>query len=265
MRRTAFAAFLLVTATASSCHSLRAPEEPKGPHIKVLTYNLNFGAPTPEKAIQAMAGSGADILCLQETTPRWEALIRSRLGTSYPHMAFQHSEGAGGLACLSRWPISETAFIPPEAGWFPGWILSAETPIGRTQLLNVHLRPPLDAGEGLSSIPGAYLRTKAIRLEEIRGFVERMDAASPAILLGDFNEEDRGRALSWLRKRGFMDALAEFDTRADTWERETAYATLSARLDHILHSPHFRCLSARVLRQGASDHFPVLAVLERSP
>lgn len=38
--------------------------------------------------------------------------------------------------------------------------------------------------------------------------------------------------------------------------------TLSARFDHILYSEHLHCLEARVLEEGSSDHFPIIAVFE---
>jgi endonuclease/exonuclease/phosphatase family metal-dependent hydrolase len=35
-------------------------------------------------------------------------------------------------------------------------------------------------------------------------------------------------------------------------------------MDHVLYSPEFDCAAARVIPAGASDHFPVEAVLTRA-
>jgi endonuclease/exonuclease/phosphatase (EEP) superfamily protein YafD len=57
-----------------------------------------------------------------------------------------------------------------------------------------------------------------------------------------------------------LNALPEFDRSTATWQWRTSVGTLSRRMDHIVYSPELHCSSARVLRAGASDHFPVEAV-----
>jgi len=123
----------------------------------------------------------------------------------------------------------------------------------------VHLRPPLS--ERGSVTASAYFGTGAIRREEVRLLSEKLDPQAPTIITGDFNENDSGKAVSWLRERGFIDALRQFDNRTNTWEWTTSLITLRGRYDHVLYSKNFSCAHARVLRKGASDHFPVLAVM----
>ena len=240
------------------CASTRKPEAPTGPHFSVLTYNVNFGGPRPGLAAKAILGAGADVVCLQETTPAWERYLRSRLKEKYPHVTFRHFGGAGGQAVLSRFPVKEIAYVLPEAGWFPGWIIEVQTPVGPVQILNVHLRPAVsDRG---SFTPSSYYSTKATRLDEIRWFYARLNAKRAAVVLGDFNEDDSGRAVQWLRAKGMKDALREFDRDTHTWRWRTSVGTVYDRLDHILYSPRLHCFSARVIEAGASDHLPVVAV-----
>ncbi|MFH1730084.1 MAG: endonuclease/exonuclease/phosphatase family protein [Planctomycetota bacterium] len=240
------------------CASTREPEPPTGPHFSVLTYNVNFGGPRPGLAAKAILDAGADVVCLQETTPAWEKYLLARLKETYPHAAFRHFGGAGGQAVLSRFPVKEIAYVLPEAGWFPGWIVEVETPVGSVQILNVHLRPAVsDRG---SFTPGSYYSTKATRLDEIRWFYARLNAKGAAVVLGDFNEDDSGRAVQWLRANGMNDALRQFDRDAHTWRWRTSVGTVYDRLDHILYSPRLHCFSARVIKAGASDHLPVVAV-----
>lgn len=248
--RAALLALLLL-----GCQARRAPVEPVGPCLRVLTYNVNYGAPDAGAALRALAASGADLICLQESTPRWEAEIRAALSGPYPHMAFRHEGGAGGLAILSRRPFETRAWIEPaaEGSWFPAWAVLAETPLGKVQVLNVHLRPPLP--------PSAYFRTKAVRREEIRRAAGALDPALPALVCGDFNEKD-GKAVGWLESEGFTDALPEFEG-TETWRGRVYSVPLSDQLDHVLYSRHLRCASARVLKEGGSDHFPVAAVMVR--
>ena len=84
----------------------RAPT-PGKPHLKVMTYNVNYGLAGDSETAGAMADGWADLIFLQETTAAWEVVLRRRLLEAYPHMAFRHCCGAGGLAVLSRYPFED--------------------------------------------------------------------------------------------------------------------------------------------------------------
>jgi endonuclease/exonuclease/phosphatase family metal-dependent hydrolase len=242
----------------------RAPEIPAGPHLKVLTFNVNYGAPGPDAALAAIREADADLVCLQETTPAWEAFLRAGLGDRYPNADFHHARGAGGSAVLTKFPLRRGRVIPSAVGWFPALVYTADTPLGAIQVLNLHLHPAVS--EAGSFTPAAYLSTSpAARLEELREIERHLNPELPALLLGDFNEGDSGAAIARLRERGFKDALPEFDAYSPTWRWRTSLGfTVKHRLDHVLYSPHWRCAAARVIAEGASDHFPVVAVLERA-
>ena len=153
--------------------------------------------------------------------------------------------------------------MPSPSGWFPGWIIDTETAVGPIQVLAVHLHPAV-SDEGRFSL-GAYFSTGAIRLGEMQTFHPQVETDRPTLAVGDFNESDGGNAVEWLTDRGFTDALPEFAPEADTWEWPVGIlGKVGKRLDHILYSPELHCLEARVLREGASDHFPVVGVFQRT-
>jgi endonuclease/exonuclease/phosphatase (EEP) superfamily protein YafD len=129
--------------------------------------------------------------------------------------------------------------------------------MGRVQVMNVHLLPPVDE-RGRTGI-GPYLSTRKPRLRETRELHGHLEPGLPTLVLGDCNEHDRGYALDWLAGQGFRDALREFDRKTSTWRWRYGPITLRRRLDHILYSPQLHCLSARVIRAGGSDHYPVVA------
>jgi endonuclease/exonuclease/phosphatase (EEP) superfamily protein YafD len=244
-----------------ACATVRKPEAPTGPHFRVLTFNVNWGGPRPDLAVKAIADSGADIVCLQETNPSWETLLRKALAEQYPHMMFRHFSGAGGQAFLSRLTMKDTTYVTNKAGWFPGWVVEAQTPAGTVQIMNVHLRPPLSDHGGFSL--GALYSTKEVRFREIKNLHPHLDDKLPAIVIGDFNENTSGKAAGWLKDKGLKDALVEFDPYGKTWRWRTSLGTFSACFDHVFYTPHLHCLEAGVVKEGASDHFPVTAVFQK--
>jgi vancomycin resistance protein VanJ len=257
------AAALLVAAAAWGCRPpVREPEEPRGAHFTVLTYNINYGGYRAELSAEALLRSGADIVCLQETSPAWQAFLTPQMAKRYPHRLFRHAPAAGGMAAFSRWPLEEVAWHRPEAGWFHGWILKASTPAGPVQILCVHLRPQV-SDQGRVGM-GVSRQTAAVRLAEIRELEALFDPSLPRLVLGDFNEEEGGAAPKYLAGRGYADALGEFDRRSQTWRWQAGIVRLSRRFDHVMYSPELHSCRAAVIKAGASDHFPVVAVFDRS-
>jgi endonuclease/exonuclease/phosphatase (EEP) superfamily protein YafD len=148
-----YVALLAMLALVTGCGATRLAETPTAPHFRILTYNVNWGGPAPEVAAEIIRESGADIVCLQETTPEWEQFLRKSLASDYSFAEFRNSKNrmGGGLAFLSKVRAREVAYIPSETGWFDGWIMEFETAAGPVQVLNVHLRPPVsDSGSWVS-------------------------------------------------------------------------------------------------------------------
>jgi endonuclease/exonuclease/phosphatase (EEP) superfamily protein YafD len=241
------------------CRSTREAQTPAGAHVRILTYNVNWGAPRPELDAEIIRQSGADIVCLQETTPAWEQFLRGTLGREYSFVEFRESKGrmGGGLAFLSRVRAREVAYVPSDTGWFDGWIVAFDTAVGPVQVLNVHLRPPVSDSGGWAS---GYFSTADDRVRELERFYAQRRPAIPLLVTGDFNDGENSPVLRWLEKKGLVNALPQFDYRTPTWEWRTSVVTLKRRMDHVVYSPELRCCSARVIKAGASDHFPVEAV-----
>jgi endonuclease/exonuclease/phosphatase family metal-dependent hydrolase len=256
-------AILIAFATAG-CRTARVAEPPNGPGFRVVTYNVNWGAPQPDLAAEIIRASGADIVCLQETTPQWEEFLRRELRRDYPFAAFRSSKNrmGGGLAFLAKTAGSEIAYIPSDTGWFDGWIMAFKTPLGRVQVLNIHLRPPVsDSGSWVSG----YFTTRDDRSREIERFYERRRPELPLLVVGDFNDGQNSPVVKWLEDKGMINALPAFDLYSPTWQWRTSLVKLSRRMDHIVYSRELECCSARVIRAGASDHFPVEAVFVKPP
>ena len=254
--------FLGVSLVSCGCGKPAQPNT-QAKTLTVMTYNVNFAMPAAHEAVAAIRAARADIVCLQETTPGWHHLFDRRLHDLYPHRQYLSRPAAGGMAVLSTSPLTHaTVLEPPQDAWFPAWALRAHTAVGTVQLLVVHLRPPL--GDRGFSV-GSYLSTPQTRQREMQHHYPMLHSGLPTVVLGDFNESDTGAAVTWLGRRGFRNALAEYAPDAQTWRWPLGSITLRQRLDHILYRRPLHCLSARVLDCGASDHLPVVAVFEVRP
>jgi endonuclease/exonuclease/phosphatase family metal-dependent hydrolase len=230
-----------------------------------MTYNLNWaGGNRPVASLDLIKESAPDVVALQETHPQWEMLLRQHLGELYPHMLF-HDGGrrrGGGKALLSRYPLTDIKPIPSTTGWFDGLLAVTETPLGRIQILNVHLRPP--AGDDGRFSFWVLASAGEHHVAELNRFTQTLDPELPAIVLGDFNEKPGGRGCKNLKTSGYTNALHQFDRKTPTWTYQAGAIRLARQMDHIFYSSQLHCFSARVLRGGSSDHHPVVAVVGES-
>ncbi len=234
------------------------PPQAGTPTWTLMTYNVNYGLAGDPDTIGAIRDSGADLVLLQETSPAWEQALRTSLSAMYPYMLFEAPRNwvAGGMGVLSKGPLRADPPVPSPVGWFFGWRVEADTALGRVQLLNVHLRPPLSDS---SSFAQGYFSTQSDRVQEIDTFLATLKPGLPTFVAGDFNEGDAGDALQRVLARGMENALPQFQPGASTWRWPVGSFTARTRLDHILYdSARMDCFEAKVLQRGRSDHLPVV-------
>jgi len=241
----------------SSCISHPQPDfNPPQQNLKILTYNINFIMAEPQAIANYINESDADIICLQETHPRWEIFLKAHTEKIYPYARFNTAGGAGGLAIISKYPIGHTSYIPPKSGWFPAMQSELITNLGLIHIMNIHLQPPLSDKGKLT--PWSYLKSSRNHKKDLSHFISRTDPSRPHIIMGDFNEDN-------LRLKGFNDALSIYDSKSYTWSgTPIPPLVIKKRLDHILFNKHFKCTGAKVADISASDHRPVIAVLTGS-
>lgn len=223
----------------------------KANDISVLTYNVNYKL-INKKIIPVLDSINADIVCLQETNKKWEEIIRNGLEYKYAHMKYRNSNASGGLAVLSKYPIIDVKYIRNRPGWFPAAIITIKKDQDILQILNVHLKPPL-SDKGWIGWKASF-KADEIHVKEMRQFIDSLNPNLPTIILGDFNESDKGKCLKWLKtEHNFTDALPLFNKRTKTWR----FILLRGRYDHLVFNKKITCTFARVYKKGRSDHFPV--------
>jgi len=243
--------------------------------IFVMSYNVNFGfMMTDNSTIEALSvveiiqRYSPDICCLQETNGNWEHLIRLELDEQYPFQLFRNVENwyAGGMGILSKYPFEEIGWLPPTSIWFYSSVIHVDSPIGKIQFMNLHLRPGMDANGFIPSPITFLYRSQNDRMNDIQHWYSTLDPILPTVILGDFNEGHSGifggKSCQWLENKGMKNAIHEFDPNTYTWRWPLQLFTLKANFDHIFYDKSLGCSTARVIEEGPSDHFPVVATLE---
>jgi endonuclease/exonuclease/phosphatase family metal-dependent hydrolase len=231
-------------------------------HFTLKTFNVHRDRWNDPSTLDAVGAGDADIVCLQETTSNWKRVIEERYKDQYKYMLFATKENAGGLAVLSHFPIVDRGVMPVPGDWHPAWHVLVQTPGGPVQVLNVHLRSKF---EGDSNFLGNYVRTQNDHLYELSLFMEGELRDVPSIVAGDFNEAPDGKAVRWLERRGFENALPLFKPDAPTWQGSSIAKALTMKIDHVMFDGSFQALDAWVDSPGHSDHKPVTTWLELLP
>ena len=248
--------------------------------FRVLQFNMQFGQrwdeANPDAApvdldgtIAEIRAHGADIVLLQEVEkalgdgrqseppPNYQRL-RSAFpdyhGTfSYPRSDARELPFGIGLAILSKTPLRgifrQDLPSPPIEFQFQGKprtptdrvLIGAQTVIeGRElTLLNTHLLAFFMIN-ATSDDHGEQRNLVAGRAGSVRG---------PAVLAGDFNVSNHASLVAQMADAGFRTVQ---DTEATWWRSDLV-------LDHVFYNAGLRCVSHRVVRSPASDHFPIVA------
>jgi endonuclease/exonuclease/phosphatase family metal-dependent hydrolase len=233
--------------------------------VRVLTYNIRHGQGMDgrvdlSRIADVIRRLEPDVVALQEvdraTTRAGGVDQAAELGRltglhSVFGKAMDYAGGGYGQAILSRYPLADVQVhaLPTESDCEPRCVLVARIDIGEQRelhLANTHLEHAqamvrLCQANKLSSL-----------LAPIRG---------PLILAGDLNDEPGSAVMNVLR-RHWVDTAGD---RADpTWPSDQP----REKLDYVLLRPAdpWRIVETRVIEEPmASDHRPVLVVLEHTP
>lgn len=237
--------------------------------LRVLTYNIHHGEGTDgkldlERIAKVIKAENPDLVALQEVdqgTQRTGGVDQAtRLGElTGLHAVFgkamDYQGGAYGLAFLSRWPVTDrrTHALPADTGVEPRAVLETRTQLGESgpeiTFLVTHLDHKADPKQRTNQIA---------KLRELfpAGSDER-----PMILAGDFNAKPDSAVVKTL--------LTEWADSADGKQFLTIPAGAPrSKIDYIFYRPasRWRVTETRALEEPiASDHRPVLAVLELLP
>lgn len=243
------------------------------PQLRVLVYNIHAGKDAAgvdnlARVADLVKETRADVVLLQEVdsvTRRSggvDQLAALRQATGM-HAAFgstlEYQGGGYGIALLSRFPIRSHRLVPlpndppqPRAGGSrePRGALLAEleTPGAVLHVLNTHIDASGD---------DTWRRQEATRLVAIADSLR--SAGARLIVGGDMNSTPESAVQAIVRAAGLRDAW----TACGSGQELTYPAgTPVKRIDYLYLTAPLQCSEARVIDTQASDHRPVLIVLE---
>ena len=265
--------------------------------IKVLSYNVmsfaykNHTEKAPNKIIQYIAESDADIVCLQEyMVSSRENLMSSgdvaRALPMYPYIAeiiFSSPENSRykyGLAVLSKFPITSSRRIPFPSVYNGSSIHEINVHGKKVVVVNNHLESFKLTAEDRSKYSdmithinlesfddlrgsiqqklGQAFRVRAKQAEAIASEIQKANGYY-TIVCGDFNDTP----ISYARRtiQGSLDdAYVKSGFGMGISYNQNFFLF---RIDHILHSSSMEAYNCRVdTRVKMSDHYPIYCYLK---
>lgn len=271
-----------------------AKEQASKDSLTILTYNVNsFDALTPHthehpnKIIEYIARSGADIVCMQEFACGDDRSMISEKQidkglSDYPYHIFSEKSktpySKSGIACYSKYPIIESREIVfGNSTYNSSWLYKINVNGRILTLINNHLESnKFTSGdrelyqymikhletnmlgqfkERLVQKMGVAYKLRSIQAEQIANEIK--NAGENIIVCGDFN--DIPQSYTYRKVRGKLnDAyVATGFGPGITYNKNMFWF----RIDHILYGKTLKAVSTHIGDIKASDHYPVKATL----
>ncbi|AGK76796.1 Endonuclease/exonuclease/phosphatase [Streptomyces microflavus DSM 40593] len=217
-----------------------------GGDLTVATHNVNAGNPDPAGTAQQVAGSGADVVALQELPGGQVSTYEKSLAARYPYHSVQ-----GTVGLWSKYPLSNTRPVDIKMGWTRAMRSTVKAPQGEIAVYVAHLpsvRVKLHAGFTANQRDNsADALGEAIADEQ----VERV------VLLGDLNGTMNDRSLNAVTSQMRSTQGAAGDGFGFSWPASFPMA----RIDQIM-VKGVEPKSSWTLAATDSDHLPIAARVE---
>jgi endonuclease/exonuclease/phosphatase family metal-dependent hydrolase len=241
-------------------------QEPKtitgnGFPIRIMTYNLHNGFNTDgyldmEALARVIEDTDVDIVALQEISRGW--LISGRLDMltwlsqrlDMPYVSGPTTDPFWGNAILSRYPITEyqSYELPPADLVIKRGFISASIDLGGGDTLRV-IATHFHHVDGDSDI--RQLQSAAL--------IDFWNGISRTVILGDFNAEPIDPEIQIIKQANLVDIAAFIEPPpVYTFHSDNP----SQRIDYIWLSPDLKASEVRVILNTASDHLPVIAIID---
>lgn len=238
--------------------ALDAPEPRPDDQIAVLVFNVCIHNHDVEAFLAEVHRIDPDLILVLEATPEWAEALQV-LQDEYPNAVEHPREDPYGIALYTRYSLRDPSvkFIVDDA--IPSVHATVALPSGNdVRFIGLHPRPPHPEEDRDTVHRDAELLLVG---HEVERLLDEVDL--PIIVAGDFNDVSWSYVTLLMRRiSGLLDPRIG---RGPINTIHTRYPFARCPIDHVLHSPHF---TVQTLERGpdiGSDHFPLLARLQREP
>ncbi len=257
--------------------------------LKVLTYNVmafgykNHTKAVPNKILQYIADSDADIVCLQEyaTAKSGKDLTASKIYKAlsmYPYRSVFYQNSTKyqnfGIAVFSKYPLSNSRMVRYDSDYNGSSVHEVDIKGKKLTLINNHLESfkltmedrtrylsfiRSFSSDGLDDLKGAFAQKLGpafrIRAKQAEAVSEEIRNAKGDYVLvcGDFNDTPISYAHRTIQG-DLRDAFAESGRGMGITYNQNYFWF---RIDNILHSPNMTSMNCSVDKVAYSDHYPL--------
>ncbi|MEU3003116.1 endonuclease/exonuclease/phosphatase family protein [Streptomyces sp. NPDC007020] len=217
-----------------------------GGDLTVATHNVNADNPDPEGTAQQVAGSGADVVALQELPGRQVSTYEKSLAGRYPYHSVQ-----GTVGLWSKYPLADTKPVDIKMGWTRAMRSTVRTPQGDVAVYVAHLpsvRVKLHAG---------FTATQRDNSADALGEAIADERVERVVLLGDLNGTMNDRSLNAVTAQMRSTQGAAGDGFGFSWPASFPMA----RIDQIM-VKGIEPMASWTLAATDSDHLPIAARVE---
>lgn len=214
-----------------------------GGDLTVATHNVNAGNPDPQGTAQQVAGSGADVIALQELPAGQVAAYESALADRFPYHSVQ-----GTVGVWSKYRLSDTRPVDIKMGWVRAMRTTVATPEGPLAVYVAHLpsvRVKLHAG---------FTANQRDQSADALGEAISHEPLERVALLGDLNGTMNDRSLNAVTSQMRSTQGAAGDGFGFSWPASFPMA----RIDQIM-VKGIEPMSSWTLPATDSDHLPIAA------
>ncbi|WSI33871.1 endonuclease/exonuclease/phosphatase family protein [Streptomyces sp. NBC_01341] len=217
-----------------------------GGDLTVATHNVNAGNPDPAGTARQVAGSGADVVALQELPTGKVSAYEDALAERYPHHSVQ-----GTVGLWSKYPVSDSRPVDIKLGWTRAMRATVTTPEGPVKVYVAHLpsvRVKLNAG---------FTASQRDNSADALGEAIAHEPVERVVLLGDLNGTMNDRSLHAVTSQMRSTQGAAGDGFGFSWPASFPMA----RIDQIM-VRGVEPLASWTLPATDSDHLPIAARIE---
>ncbi|WP_420903386.1 endonuclease/exonuclease/phosphatase family protein [Streptomyces boncukensis] len=214
--------------------------------LTVVTHNVNAENSNPSGTARDIAGTGADVVALEEVSGRQSGVYTKALAAKYPYHKL-----TGTVGLWSKYPMDDVRTVDIKMGWPRAMRATVDTPKGEVAVYVAHLpsvrvkfRAGFTAGQRDDSA-------------DALGDAIARDKTGKVVLLGDLNGTMNDRALAPITSQMRSAQGAAGSGFGFTWPASFPMA----RIDQIM-VKGVEPVSARTLSATGSDHLPIAASLK---